>query len=62
MFDLLGDLANGLGKIVGTVTGSVIGLSASVVAGTLGITVDMVKEATDAGCTTYEEIREFFKD
>lgn len=63
MFDLLGDLANGLGKIVGTVTGSVIGwLSASVVAGALGITVDMVKEATDAGCTTYEEIRDFFKD
>jgi capsular polysaccharide biosynthesis protein len=60
MFDLLGDLADGLGKIVGTVTGSVIGLSVGVVATALGITTSMVQEALDAGCTSYEDIRNYF--
>jgi hypothetical protein len=60
MFDFLGDLARGAGRIVGTAVGSVIGLSSVVIATTLGITVEMVDEAREAGCETYEEIREFF--
>jgi len=61
MFDFLGDLAKGVGKIVGTATGLVIGLPLSVVAEALGITAAMVKEAMDAGCETYEEIRRYHK-
>lgn len=61
MFDFLGDMAKGVGKIIGTVTGTILGVPILVVANTLNITVDMVKEAKDAGCETYEEIREFFK-
>lgn len=62
MFDLLGDMAKGFGKIIGTATGLVIGLPLSVIAETLGFTTEMVKEAMDAGCETYEEIKEFWKD
>ena len=60
MFDFLGDLARGAGKIVGAAVGSVVGLSSVVISNTLGITVEMVEEAREAGCETYEEIREFF--
>lgn len=59
MFGLLGDLAKGVGSIVGMVTGPVIGLSYDVIATTLGCTVLMVKEAIEAGCETYEDIRDF---
>ena len=61
MINKLIDVAKGVGSVVGAVTGTVIGVSATVVAKTLGITADMVKEAMDAGCTTYEEIRNHFK-
>ena len=61
MFDLLGDLAKGVGKIVGAATGIVVGLPLTLIAETLGITVKMVKEAMDAGCETYEEIKNFHK-
>lgn len=60
MFDFLGDLARGAGKLVGVTVGSVLGLSSVVIATTLGITIEMVDEARAAGCETYEEIREFF--
>ena len=62
MFDLLGDLAKGVGKIVGTATGLVVGLPLTVIAETLGMTTKMVKEAMDAGCETYEEIKRFHKN
>ena len=57
---ILDDLTGGLGKLVGTVVGTVVGVPLAIVAKTLGITVDMAKEAKDAGCETYEEIKEFF--
>jgi hypothetical protein len=60
MFGLLGDLASGLGKIIGVATGVVIGIPLQVVATTLGFTVEMVKEAMEAGCETYEEIKDFW--
>jgi len=60
MFDLLGDMAEGFGKIIGTAVGSIVGLSSVAIGTALGITSAMVDEARDAGCETYEEIREFF--
>lgn len=60
MFDFLDDMAKGIGKIIGTATGLVIGLPISIIAETLGFTTEMVKEAMDAGCETYEEIKEFW--
>lgn len=60
MFDLIGDVFKLAGKVVGTVTGTVIGLPLLVVSETLGITAEMVKEAVNAGCETYEEIKDFF--
>ena len=59
MLDFLGDIAKGVGKITGTILGTVIGVSVTVVAETLGITVKMVESAKEAGCETYEEIRDF---
>lgn len=59
MFDFLGDIARGVGSVVGAVTGVVVGIP-NIVASTLGITVDMVQEALDAGCETYEDIKEHF--
>lgn len=59
---LFGDMAKGLGKIVGTATGLVVGIPLHVIAKTLGFTVEMVKEAMDAGCETYEEIKEYWED
>ena len=60
MFGILGDIAKGLGQVVGVVTGTVLGIALPVVAATLGITLAMAKEATEAGCETYEEIEVFF--
>lgn len=59
MFDFLGDVAKGIGSIVGAVAGPIIGLSFDVIAGTLNITTSMVKEAIDSGCKTYEDIKDF---
>lgn len=61
MFGLLGDLAKGVGNIVGTITGTIIGVSTAVIAETLGITISMVEKAKEAGCESYEEIRNFYK-
>lgn len=60
MFDLLGDLARGIGNIVGTGVGAIAGVSSVVIATTLGITAEMVDEAREAGCETYEDVRDFF--
>jgi len=60
MFDFLGDMARGVGNIIGVAVGSVVGISSVVIATTLGITSEMVDEAREAGCETYEEIRDFF--
>ena len=57
----LGEIFNTDGKVVGGVLGAAVGLTASVVAPVLGITVSMAQEALDSGCKTYEEIREFWK-
>ena len=53
-------ILDGLGKLVGTVVGTVVGVPLAVVGKALGITANMVKEAKDAGCETYEEIKDFF--
>ena len=60
MLDFLGDMAKGVGKVIGIGVGSIIGVSSVIIATTLGITAEMVEEAKEAGCETYEEIREFF--
>ena len=59
MFGLIGNILDAAVSVAVGITGTVIGLSVSAVALTLGITVAMVKAATDAGCTTYEEIRDY---
>lgn len=58
---MFGDLFREVGKIVGTITGPIIGLSYDIIATTLGITVAMVAEAVKAGCESYEDIKEFHK-
>jgi hypothetical protein len=59
MFDFLDDLAKGVGNIIGTAVGSIAGISSVIIGTTLGITVDMVDEAINNGCTTYEEIKNY---
>ena len=41
MFDLLGDIAKGAGALIGTVTGTVIGVPALVIAQTCFILLDL---------------------
>ena len=60
MFGFLGDLAKGVGKVVGTVVGTIVGVPLIVVSEALGISVKMVIEAKNAGCETYDEIKDFF--
>ena len=60
MFDFLDDMARGVGKVIGITVGSIVGVSSVVIGTALGITTDMVDDAKEAGCETYEEIREFF--
>ena len=57
MFGLLRDMAETIGEI----TGSVLAVPAAVVAETLSLPVAAVKAAKEAGCETYEEIRDFCK-
>ena len=58
MFGILGEIAEGVGKVVGTV----VGVPAAAIAITLGVSVDVVKSAISAGCTTVEEIKDFIND
>lgn len=48
------DIAQGLGEI----TGSIVGLSAGVIANTLQIPVWFVEKCLKSGCESYDEIRE----
>jgi len=54
---MLGDLF----KAVGAITGSILAIPIAVVAEALEITTDMVEEAKESGCETYDEIRDFWK-
>jgi hypothetical protein len=56
MFGFLNEIIKGVGKL----TGSILAIPLAVVAEALEMTVDMVKEAKDAGCETYEEIRKYW--
>ena len=58
MFGILRDI----GKLAGAIVGTVVGIPAAVVAETLSIPAAAVKEAMEAGCETYEEIRDYFDD
>lgn len=49
-----------LGNFIGTLTGAVLGVPLAIIAETLQIPIEAVKAAKEAGCETYEEIREFF--
>lgn len=51
-----------LGELIGGTVGLVLGMSAAAIAEVLELPVAMVKEAREAGCKTYEEIREFCKE
>lgn len=44
MFGLFDDLAGGIGKIIGVATGTVLGISSSVISTTLGITQRWLKK------------------
>lgn len=61
MLDFLGDMARVIGNVIGSATGVVVGVPLSIIAKTLGFTSEMVKEAMDAGCETYEEIKDFWR-
>lgn len=56
---LFGDIIDGVTKVVGAVTGTILGLSAAVVGEALSIPVKFVQEAMDSGCTTYDEVRDW---
>lgn len=56
---MLGDLFRGVGQIIGTIAGPIIGISYDIIATTLGITVSMVAEAVKAGCESYEDIKNY---
>lgn len=63
MFGLLSDVVKGIGEVVGAtlgVAGSILQLPIDVISETLDITKEMVIEAKEAGCETYQDIRNFF--
>lgn len=51
-----------IGSFLGSVVGSVVGVSAAVIAMALELPVAAVNEALRAGCTTYDEVRDFCED
>ena len=57
VFGIFRDVA----KIVGTVTGAVIGVPLAILSETLSIPAEFVKEAMSEGCETYDEIRDWCK-
>ena len=61
MFGFIKDVVGSVASVAGAITGSVLGLSVGLISATLGITETMVREATNAGCKTYEEIKDFHK-
>ena len=56
MFGIIGSVLGGVTSVVG----SVFDASLSVIASTLNITENMVREAKDAGCKTLEEIEDYW--
>lgn len=50
-----------LGKAIGSVVGTLSGVSLVVVAEILDLPLKAVQEAVREGCKTYDEIREFCK-
>lgn len=46
-----------IGEVIGTLTGSILGLSVAVVAEVLKLPVEAVRKAIESGCETYEEVR-----
>lgn len=59
---MLGDLLEGMSKIIGGTIGLVGGLTYSAIATTLGVSIKIVEEAVEAGCKTKEEIENFIKN
>lgn len=58
VFGILRDIAG----IAGEIVGSVVAIPAAIVAETLSIPVAAVKAAKEAGCETYEDIRDYYND
>jgi len=58
VFRIFDDIIDAVGKV----TGSILGVSIAVIAEALSIPVRFVKEAKDAGCETYDEIRDWYQD
>ncbi len=57
---MLFEILNEAAKVVGAVTGTILGVSAAIIAEALGITESMVREAKRQGCETYQDIRDFY--
>jgi len=51
-----------IAKSVGDVVGTVLGVSAAVIAEALDLPIQAVKAAKEAGCETYDEVRDWCKD
>lgn len=58
VFGIFDDIIDTVGKIAGTL----LGTSVAVIAETLSIPIRFVKEAMDAGCETYDEVRDWCKN
>lgn len=61
MFGIFKDIAGMVGSVVGTIAGPIIGVSYDVIATTLGMSVEMVRKAVEAGCESYEDIKDFYR-
>lgn len=51
-----------IGKAIGSVVGPILAVPVAAIAIALELPKAIVQEAIDAGCKTYEEIREYCKD
>lgn len=59
---MLGDLLSLTTKIVGGAVGVIGGISYSVLATALGLSLSTIEEAVKAGCKTKEEIEDFIRN
>jgi hypothetical protein len=60
LFKGLFSIVEGVVSIASNTVGSIAGLSVFAIATSLNITETMVIKAKEAGCDTYEEIKEFW--
>jgi hypothetical protein len=60
LFKGLFSIVEGAVSIVSHTVGSIAGLSIFAIATSLNITESMVRKAKEAGCETFEEIKEFW--